>query len=370
MHLCFLSDGIAEHTRRWTTYFASKSHEVDLITLNPNVLDGYDPVRVHIVKKPFPGSDLLSRFRNYPTVIREVRQILNTVKPDVLHAHSAGQYAWISMLTGFHPYVVTPWGTDLLIDAKKSRMNRIITTRSLRKANMVTCDADHIQTEMVRMGIPEERIHLVIFGVDMRRFDAQIDDSELRVRYDLGDDPVVISTRTLNPVHDVATFIQAIPFIHAACPEARFVVTGDGKDREQLESLARSLGIASIVNFVGYLTEDTMIQWLKTADVYVSTSLSDAGLSVSTAEAMACELPVVVTDNGDNREWVTSDTGGYIVANGASDAIATRVIDLLQDSTKRQAFGAYNRDVIIERCNYETEMSHMETLYLELSQRI
>jgi glycosyltransferase involved in cell wall biosynthesis len=223
---------------------------------------------------------------------------------------------------------------------------------------------------MVRMGIPEERIHLVIFGVDMRRFDAQIDDSELRVRYDLGDDPVVISTRTLNPVHDVATFIQAIPFIHAACPEARFVVTGDGKDREQLESLARSLGIASIVNFVGYLTEDTMIQWLKTADVYVSTSLMDAGISASTAEAMACELPVVVTDNGDNREWVTSDTGGYIVANGASDAIATRVIDLLQDSTKRQAFGAYNRDVIIERCNYETEMSHMETLYLELSQRI
>lgn len=48
-------------------------------------------------------------------------------------------------------------------------------------------------------------------------------------------------------------------------------------------------------------------------DVYVSTSLSDAEIPTSTAEAMACGLPVIVTDAADNKKWIDNGVNGFVV---------------------------------------------------------
>ena len=127
------------------------------------------------------------------------------------------------------------------------------------------------------------------------------------------------------------------------------------------------LELAETVRFPGYLEEDEMVRWLCLADVYVSTSLTDAGLSASTAEAMACGLPVVITDNGENSDWVTDGKGGYLVPNNASDILAERVIRLLKDKNMRLKFGRVNRQTIEKRNNYVTEMDRMEVMYEELA---
>lgn len=368
MNICFFSDACAEHTRRWAKYFALKGHHVDLITWNSIILDNYEPVRVHVVHKFLSSSNIFSRILNLPHLIAEIRKIIREIRPDVLHAHSAGAYAWMAMLAGFHPYVVTPWGTDILVDAKNSRWNRLLTSIALRRADLITCDARHMKNEIVCLRVNPDKIQLVMFGVDLNRFVVSPDAGiELKKRFGLNDSPIVLSTRTLNPIHDVATFIRSIAQIREAVPKAQFIVATDGSERKKLEDMADALGVTEAVRFPGYLEEDEMVRWLCLADVYVSTSLTDAGLAGSTAEAMACGLPVVITDNGENSDWVIDAKGGYLVPNGASDILAERVIRLLKDKNMRLKFGRVNRQTIGERNNYVTEMDRMEVMYEELA---
>ncbi len=102
-------------------------------------------------------------------------------------------------------------------------------------------------------------------------------------------------------------------------------------------------------------------------DVYVSTSLSDAGLAASTAEAMACGLPVVITDFGDNRKWIEDGESGFIVPLKDPKALAEKIIYLLKNKDIRREFGMRNRKIIEEKNNYYREMEKMENSYIELT---
>src|SRR5262249_45440481 len=136
--------------------------------------------------------------------------------------------------------------------------------------------------------------------------------------------------------------------------------------REYLQALAASLGVGANVQFPGAVANDELPRRLQEAAVYVSTSLSDGGIAASTAEAMACGLPVVITDFGNNRDWVTDGEGGYLIPLKAPEALADRVVRLLTNAEARAAFGKINCDVILKRNDYRTEMEKMATLYREL----
>lgn len=368
MRLCFLSDAKAEHTRRWTKYFALKGHTVKLITWNAELLPDYDPVRVEVVRKRRLRRALLSRALNLPSLLLSVRKAIREFRPHVVHAHSAEAYAWMAAMSGFHPYIVTPWGTDLLIEAKRSTWIRRLNRCALRGADLVTCDAIHMRRELIDLGVPSSRVRLVMFGTEVERFRPDPERrSAQRRRHNLGDAPIVISTRTLTPLHDIPTFARAMPLIVEKLPEVRFIIAGDGSSRAEILQLVESLGMAGRIHFTGHLTEDEMAAWLDAADVYVSTSLTDAGLAGSTAEAMATGLPVVITDNADNRDWVREGEMGFLIPNGDATALAARVVDLLRDDGLRQRFGHLNRKAIVDRNNYRTQMDLVERLYQTLA---
>ncbi|GAH34462.1 unnamed protein product, partial [marine sediment metagenome] len=136
---------------------------------------------------------------------------------------------------------------------------------------------------------------------------------------------MIISFRSLEPIYDVESLIKAIPSVLKEIPSAKFIVAGDGEQRKYLENLGVSLGISGSIRFVGFVENDELPQYLASADVYVSTSLSDAGIAVSTAEAMACGLPVVITDFGDNRKWVENGINGFLVPPKSPEALASKI---------------------------------------------
>lgn len=370
MKLCFFSDARAEHTRRWTRYFALRGHSTHLITWNAVHLEGYAPVTLHVLAKPFRGALCGARLLNLISLYRSARALIQEIQPDVIHAHSMGSYSWLAWAIGHHPYVVSPWGTDILVDAVRSPGNGWLTRRCGRSADLILCDGRHIQDRLVQMGISPEKIELVPFGTDVNVFSPAIEGQRFASLVpSWGQAPIVVSTRTLTPVHDVATFVQSIPLVLERCPEARFAIVGGGDERPVLEKMAMSLGVGEVVHFVGHVKEEELSRWLRGSAVYVSSSLMDAGLAGSTAEAMACGLPVVTTDNADNGEWVREGEGGYLVPNGDAVRMAERVEQLLKSKNLRAGFGQYNRRVIVEKNNTSKEMARVESLYETLARR-
>jgi glycosyltransferase involved in cell wall biosynthesis len=294
--------------------------------------------------------------------VRSVRRILRGIRPDLFHIHSAGTYGLLGALAGFHPLIVTPWGSDVLISAA-SPLKRPVVRFALRRADAITCDAEHMRGAMMRLGIPPAKIRIIYFGTNTAKFRPGLDEEEIRRRYGMGGGPVIISTRSLLPVYDVASLISALPVLFREVPGARCIIVGDGCERDSLTSLAAVLGVTGRVRFVGPVAGDEIPRYLGAADIYVSTSLSDAGLAASTAEAMACGLPVVVTDSAENDAWVAEGLGGFLVPVRRPDVLAAKIIYLALHPEERKRFGAYNRRVIEQRNNYEVEMGKVERLY-------
>jgi len=366
MRIFILSDTAAPHTRRWARWFAQRGHEVHVVSFNPKGLPGYEPTIVHAIWGPHFGNILLERVIKTPIIIARLRALFKHFPPDIIHAHSAGGYAWTTMASGFHPYVVTPWGTDLLVDVDRSRVNRWLTGLALRRAALVTTDGFHFVEILRRFGVSEKDILVHTFRTDINHFCLGPDEGE-RQMLEVGGGPLVISTRTLNPVHDVETFVRALPAIHTAFPSAQFITVGDGTDRTRLKALAANLGVSSMTRFTGMVEEERMRRLLRASDVYVSTSKMDAGLAGSTAEAMATGLPVVQTDNSDNAYWTPNGEGGLHFSTDDSTALSTAVIRLLGDVKKRRSMGERNRLMVVKEYNMDTEMSRIESEYVRLS---
>ena len=117
---------------------------------------------------------------------------------------------------------------------------------------------------------------------------------------------------TLEPIYDVGTLIKSIPLVLKMIPDAKFIIAGDGEQKEYVMNLAKSLNVFHATRFVGWIPNEELPKYLSSSDVYVSTSISDS-FAVSTLEAMACELAPVITDIGDNKRWIKDGENGFIV---------------------------------------------------------
>ena len=364
MKLCFLAGADSIHSVKWVKYFADRGHEVHWISLAPATEAGVNNAKFYPMGGLFPGRTRPLNFLLHPIY---VRRLIARIKPDVLHAHYAGVNGVVGALSGFHPFVLTAWGSDVLI-AAKSRIKGPLVKFALKKADVITCDADHMRDAMIRLGVNPEKINIIYFGVDTQKFRPGASNAALRARLGIFNSPAIISLRNFEPLYDVETLINAIPQVLEEVPEAKFVIAGRGSQETELKELARSLGVSDSTRFIGWVANDELPQYLTSVDVYVSTSLSDAGLAASTAEAMACGLPVIVTDSGENSKWVEEGKSGFIVPVKDAKILAERIILLLQNSEKGARFGEEGRKVIEERDNYSKEMERMEKIYRRIIQ--
>ena len=365
MKICYIADAADIHTQKWVTYFANKGHEVHLISFQ-SLPDPISGVHLHLLKE-LCGKIILCKYTvNALFVFIQINKLLTQVHPDIVHGHSIRDHTIITALTGFHPFIVTPWGNDIFIYLKESRIMNYMIMFTLRNSDLITCDGQNVKDVIVNTGIDAKKIRMVMFGVDTKKFDFSLPKNEIKNKLEICDLLTVISTRRLGQIHDVVTLIRAIPLVLIEIPNAKFIIAGEGDEKEYLVSLAKTLDVFDATRFVGWIPNNNLHTYLVSSDIYVSTSLSDAGIATSTAEAMACRLPVVITDFGDNRKWMPKDYQDFVVPVKDPKVLAEKIIYLLKHKDVRKEFGLKNREIIEDGNNYYKEMDKMENIYIEL----
>ena len=157
MKICYIaSHGV--HTERWLSYFTNKGHEVHLITPEQSQGNNLKNVNLHRLKRFKTGIPVISSMINILLLTAQVKQVLRHINPDTLHAHCVEDTALLGAISGFHPFIATAWGSDLLIAPKESRLSRWIVKYVIKKADIITCDAEHMhealsQTEKLTYSI-------------------------------------------------------------------------------------------------------------------------------------------------------------------------------------------------------------------------
>jgi glycosyltransferase involved in cell wall biosynthesis len=135
---------------------------------------------------------------------------------------------------------------------------------------------------------------------------------------------------------------------------------------EHLKNIAKNLKVTDNVKFVGVIPHEELANYLTMSDVYVSTSLSDGGIALSTLEAMSCESAIVVTDVANNSKWIKDGENGFLIPVKNPDKLAEKVNYLIEHKEIGKKFGEISRIIVKEKQNYEKEMEKAEKLCINL----
>lgn len=358
MKICFLAPANSIHSHRWIQYFAGRGHDVHWVTLHPSCFDMQQEINLYQIKRcsllPLNCFDMIS----------QIKKLLRKINPDILHIHSLGAYG-LGAFGGFRPFVATAWGSDIL-NAMNVFLKKKYVQYILREAACIVCDGYHMHEAIVNLGADPKKINLNFFGTDTSKFCPAPKDKILRDRLKIFDYPTIISTRNLYPVYNLETLIKSVPLVLKEIPNAKFLIVGMGPEKNLLKELAESLDVSRSISFLGEVRNSELPNYLTSSDIYVSTALSDGGISASIKEAMACELPVIITDSCDNRKWIIDGENGFIFPAKESVKLAEKIIFLIKNKQIRDKFGGLGRKIIQEKHDYYTEMKKMENVYYKI----
>jgi glycosyltransferase involved in cell wall biosynthesis len=141
--------------------------------------------------------------------------------------------------------------------------------------------------------------------------------------------PVFFTSRSHEPLYNVACVLRAFALIQRRYPEASLTVGGDGWQRPQLEQLARNLGLRNTV-FTGRIPPDRMPAMYDAHDIYLMANDID-NMPNSITECFAAGLPVVTTNAGGLPYIVKHEETGLMVQCGDHEALAANAIRMIED---------------------------------------
>lgn len=193
-------------------------------------------------------------------------------------------------------------------------------------------------------GIPESRRRVVYSSVDLARLDAPpLSRTELGVPEDA---LLLVTAGALVGHKDHAALIDAMKWVHDACPNARLVIAGEGGLRGELEARIRRLGLNGVVALLGH--RDDVPALIRAADVYVSSSWSE-GLGTSVLEALACATPVVAAVAGGIPEMVIDGETGRLVPSRNPHALANAIVWTFNNPDEARRMAQAGRRLVEER---------------------
>ena len=358
--ICYLGGAISIHVQRWANYFAEHGWEVHIITKEPAKNGLHPNIKQHFSPAFFPQS---IHKLNFPIHLHNINKLINLIKPDVVHAISIESYGAYTGFIKSKAIVLTGWGFKHTITS--NGLQKWIEQRALKKADVVWVGSQALKDAIAKYGCDENKVVVIPWGVNAKMFNPDINGSEVRQKLDLDGSHVVISARCFETYTDIGCLINAIPDVLKVLPDSRFIIAGSGSLEHELKQLTKDLGVWDSVRFVGEIPHPKLPVYFRAADIYVATSLMDSS-SVSLLDAMACGLPVVVTNALSNDEWVENGKNGFIVPMKDPKSLAEKIIYLLKHPELMEKFGKRNREIIVERTDEENVMGKIEKIYKEL----
>ena len=350
MRILFLCDAKSYHTKRWVNHFVDSGHQCYLITLDK----GFGTKG----KEFFIATKVLPNFLRYPLCLPGIRRIAERIKPDLVNAHFVPNYGFIGALLKFRPLVISTWGSDVLISPEKSWLHKLRAEYVLRRADLVTTDAQLTAQAVYRLGVKREKVLVSPMGVGKYLLGWKKKKEKPHL--------LVLSNRRLEPLYDVITLLKAIPqVIKQAQKKVKFVILGEGSQKEKLILLAKELKVESYLEFKGVVPKELLLKYYQESDMYVSTSLSDS-TSVSLLEAMNFALIPIVTDIPGNREWIEDHKNGFLFPTSNYMALAEKIIYVINEFVPWEEFREKNEAIIKSRAVWEDNMKTIEDRFLKL----
>ena len=358
MRLLYFTRDYTPHDHRFLAALAQTRHEIYSLRLEKRARfleDRTLPKQVLQIK--WRGGQKKARIWMLPSLLQDLKRVIADVKPDLVHAGSIQTAAFLTALSGFQPLVSMSWGSDMLVDAERSPLMRLITRFTLDRTSILFGDCQAVRRKAEKFGFPGDNVSLFPWGVDLQLFSPG-PASQLRTQLGWNDKFVLLSNRSWEPLYGVDVLARA--FVRAAqqAPELRLLLLGSGSQENLLRQLLSSNHIQDKVYFGGRVSNDSLTDFYRSADLYVSASHSD-GSSVSLMEALGCGKPVLVSDIPGNLEWITHGKQGYVFQDNNEKALAEGILRALNNRHRLPEMELCARKLAEARADWQKNIQKM-----------
>ncbi len=297
MRICLIASADSIHTRRWIDALVPRC-EIDLLSYTPS--HAPPPEGVNLVDLTQLGwRAAIPRFR-FAYWGLWIRDHLRQRSADLLHAHQVTGAGWLGSMTGFHPFLVSAWGSDLLRDPERNPLRNTLVRHVLSRSDCLVVPSVALERRARELGIASEKIRSLPWETDTAPFSPEPDDREA-TRTRLGIPllaPTIFCPRALTPLYRIHVLLDATSQLVRTIPRLRLVLIrylADASYEERLRTQIEKRSLGQHVVWLPEQSEQAMARLYRASDVAVSIPASE-GFGRSVFEAMAAGCPTVVTD--------------------------------------------------------------------------
>lgn len=364
MKILFLADIDSAHTRKWAISLSERGYEIGIFSIRKSEsswFTNYPLIRIFdedgFASEKFHVASALKL--SYLRFVPAVKAIVKTFKPDIVHAHYATSYGLLGVRSGFHPLIISVWGSDIFEFPRKSILHRLLVFNNLKNADSIFSTSEIMKEEVLHY--VNKEVAVTPFGVDVNEF------SPTKVESLFTGNPKVIGTiKSLEQNYGIDTLIKAFALLKKkTAHDIKLLICGDGTKAQELKKLAAESGYADDILFTGRIDQQEVSRYHNMIDIFVNVSLQES-FGVAVVEAMACEKPVVVTSVGGLKEVVEENVCGVFVPTANVEKTANAIRGLLDDPAKAKRMGEAGRIRVLRKYDWKKNLDDIEKLYKKI----
>jgi phosphatidylinositol alpha-1,6-mannosyltransferase len=364
-----------------------------------NVYRRLSAVRVTVLTDEVPGAPTRSS-ENGLTVIRQpmrapswgllrpaglrfhlrqagVLRRLSANTPAIIHCARAlpeGVGAWLATRTTRGPYLCWAHGEEVAF-ARGSRELSFLMRRVHKHAAALIANSRNTAAMLTSAGARPDSIEVVYPGVDARRFRPGLHGAaDLRARLLAGADILALTVGRLQRRKGHDLVLEALAGIDRRELSIRYVIVGDGEERERLEAMVERLQIPGSVRFAGAVPVDELPMYYAAADIFVHPNRVEGadveGFGIVFLEAGAAGLPVIAGDSGGVPEAVADGETGLLVSGTSVDQLRDTLTRLARSPDLRRTLGAAGRARAERQFSWEQAASRVTAIHHAIADRL
>ena len=357
MKICYLADINSAHTHKFLNYFVKKGYDIHVISLGKGEYNGVKVHSLDIEDNVMKGKSEKGKV-GYLKKIKKVKELINEIKPDILHAHYASSYGLLGALANYHPYIISVWGSDVYVFPIKSPIHKMIIRYNLKKADYILSTSNVMKKETEKY--TNKEIKVTPFGVDINKFYPNKVES----------DEIIIGTiKTLEEKYGVQYLVKAFKQVKEENKDLdiKLRIGGKGSQEDYLKNLCRELNIENDVTFLGFVKPDDVIKEFQRFDISVFPSTLDSeSFGVAAVESEACGTPVIVSNVGGLMESTKPNETSLVVEKKSVEDLAEKLNILVRDKDLRIKMGKAARKFVEDNYSLEKNFEYINKIYLHM----
>ena len=370
----------AQLARGWEVACLTGPRQVDAAG-EVEVVDG---ITFYRTPKPAPTPSPLAEWREIRAVSARLDSLVREWRPDQLHAHSPVLTALAALPVARRHnipllYEIRAFWEDAAVGngtgtegSAKYLLTRRLETHAAHRADAVAVICEGLRDDLVRRGVPADKIIVSPNGVDLELFGAPPQrDGAFAKRLGLDDAEVVGFIGSFYDYEGLDDLIAAMPRLAERRPKARLLLVGGGPMEAALRAQAEASPVADRILFVGRVPHQEVERYYALVDVLAyprkAMRLTELVTPLKPLEAMAQGKLVAASNVGGHRELIADGVTGVLFPPDDPDALADSLANLFERPGEWEARRAAARIFVERERNWASNISRYSPVYERLT---